>query len=372
MKLLDLFEMGSATVPVAPGGGPPTGLARAKTRNVSFVEPRNVFGETPKTAGGTPALPVRKSFRVTRLAFILLLVVGTNVLALDAFQLQPQAQVSGGGVFLDEIVTSTNAVAPHVRVSTAPRFGQVLMLSRKQIEVVLSRASNIAFTNCLGAEQVRVTRRARLLEEEELKLLLTAQLQQDVIKDRGELELRMARPWTATSVPDESLTMKIVELPASGVSPLFVCRFELSTTNETVGAWQVSLSAKMSREVWISRAALRRGVLLADADLLRERRDVLTVRDALADFAVADPSVETSEYIAPNVPLLARSLKIKPAVRRGQSVEAMVVDGALEVSMKVEVLEDGIPGQMIRIRNPQTKRELRGKVQNEQTILVTL
>jgi flagella basal body P-ring formation protein FlgA len=118
--------------------------------------------------------------------------------------------------------------------------------------------------------------------------------------------------------------------------------------------------------------ALRRGVSLAEADLVRERRDVLTVRDALADFAVADPSIEISEYVGANVPLLVRSLKIKTAVHRGQSVEAMVIDGALAVSMKVEVLEDGIPGQTIRIRNPQTKREFRGKVQNEQTILVSL
>jgi flagella basal body P-ring formation protein FlgA len=40
--------------------------------------------------------------------------------------------------------------------------------------------------------------------------------------------------------------------------------------------------------------------------------------------------------------------------------------------MKVDVLEDGATGQVIRIRNPQTRRELRGKVQDEQTILISL
>lgn len=302
----------------------------------------------------------------------ILLFAAAHVFALDAFQLQPQSQVTGDGVFLDEIVTCTNAIAPHVRVATSPRFGQALTLSRNQIEIVLARTPDISFTNCLGAEQIRITRRARSLDEEQLKSLLTAQLQQDVIKDRGELELRMARPWTTVSVPDETLTLKITELPTSGISPLFACRFELGTSNEVVGAWQVSVSAKMWREVWISRSALRGGVLLADADLVRERRDVLTVRDALADFAVADSTIEISDYVAPNVPLLARSLKVRPVVRRGQSIDVTVIDGALMVSMKMEVLEDGIPGQMIRIRNPQTKRELRGKVQNEQTILISL
>jgi flagella basal body P-ring formation protein FlgA len=40
--------------------------------------------------------------------------------------------------------------------------------------------------------------------------------------------------------------------------------------------------------------------------------------------------------------------------------------------MKVEVLEDGAPGQIIRARNPISRRDVSGKVLNEQTILVTL
>jgi flagella basal body P-ring formation protein FlgA len=38
----------------------------------------------------------------------------------------------------------------------------------------------------------------------------------------------------------------------------------------------------------------------------------------------------------------------------------------------VEILEDGLPGQTVRIRNLKSKREFRGKVQNEETIHVTL
>lgn len=307
-----------------------------------------------------------------RFFLTLILVAGARLSASDTYQLLPHAQAGGAGVFLDEIVTSTNAVVPHVRVGTSPRLGQTAQFSRQQIVAVLSRVGELAFTNCTGAEHVRITRRVRSLEEDELKVLLTTILQGEVIKERGELELRLARPWIAASVPDEPLTLKILDLPASGPSALFVCRFELSTSNETVGTWQVSLHAKLWREVWLSRTALRRGLLLADAELIRERRDVLSVREALADFDRADASMEIAEYIAPNAPLLLRSLKVKPAMRRGQSAEALVVDGALAISMKVEVLEDGIPGQTIRVRNPQTKRELRGKIQNEQTILVSL
>lgn len=307
-----------------------------------------------------------------RLLPIFLLALGPSAFALDGFELRPNAQVTSAGVFLDEIASGINGAVPHLRVAAAPRPGQSLTVPRRQIEATLARMSEAASTNFSGALQVQVTRRTRLLEEDELRLLLSAQLQAGYIRDRGELELRFARPWTPVPIPDEPLKLKILDLPTSGVAPLFVCRFELAATNETTGPWQVSMQAKVWREIWTSRTALRRGTLLADADLIRERHDVLTLREAPADFAAPDPGLELGENVTAHAPLPARSLKVKPAVRRGQAVEALVVDGALAITMKVEALEDGIPGQLIRIRNPQTKRELKGKVQNEQTILVSL
>jgi flagella basal body P-ring formation protein FlgA len=40
--------------------------------------------------------------------------------------------------------------------------------------------------------------------------------------------------------------------------------------------------------------------------------------------------------------------------------------------VKAEAMEDGLPGQIIRVRNSKSKREFRGKVQNESTVIVAL
>jgi flagella basal body P-ring formation protein FlgA len=61
-----------------------------------------------------------------------------------------------------------------------------------------------------------------------------------------------------------------------------------------------------------------------------------------------------------------------PVVHRGQTVAALVNQGALNITMKVVVLEDGAPGQIVRARNQQSLRDIRGKVLNDQTILVSL
>ena len=53
-------------------------------------------------------------------------------------------------------------------------------------------------------------------------------------------------------------------------------------------------------------------------------------------------------------------------------MEAVFREGTLTISLKVETLEDGALGQTVRVRNPKTRRELIGKVQNEDLILIAL
>ena len=288
--------------------------------------------------------------------------------------LQPAVQVDGEGVFLSQVLAvPSNAALPVVRLAAAPAFGQAAVLGRAQIQqAILQLAPELATTNWAGAERVRVTRRARVFRETDLKELLTGVLQQEYVKDRGELELRLTRSWTAVSLPDEPLTLKILDLPTSGVSPMFIVRFELRAAREVLGSWQAPVQARIWKEIWVAHAPLKRGQSLRDDDLVRERRDVLTLRDPLADLSTDDGTLELGENVQAGVPLLARVLKIKPLVHRGQSADALLQDGALAITMKVEILEDGIPGQIVRARNPQSRREIRGKVINEQTILISL
>lgn len=212
----------------------------------------------------------------------------------------------------------------------------------------------------------------RALEEAEIVTLLTDALQRDYVKSRGELELRLTRPWTARPVPDAPLTVKILELPNAGVTASCIVRFELRSGEQKLGEWQTPLQARVWREVWVARSPAKRGENLADADLARERRDVINVREALAEFSERDPTLELAEPTQNGAILFARSVKLKTVIRRGQLADALIEDGTLRVTMKVEALEDGAPGQIIRARNPQTRRDVRGKVVNDQTIALTL
>ncbi len=290
----------------------------------------------------------------------------------SALNLHPGAQVNAEGIYLSDVAHAA-APLPAVRLATAPAFGQTVTLTRAQIqELLVKLAPECATTNWQGAPQVRVTRRAIALAEDTLKELLTTTLQRDYVKDLGELELRFTRPWTAINVPDEPLSLKILNLPASGVGPMFIVRFELAAGTEILGTWQACLEAKVWKEIWVAQSPLRRGELFGEADLVRERRDMLTIHDALANVARDDSTCEFSQSVPAGAPILARVLRPRALVHRGQHADAVVRDGTLEVTMKVVVLEDGVPGQIVRARNPVSQREIRGKVLDEQTLLVML
>ena len=311
---------------------------------------------------------------------ILLLLLGAAAAAgagePDAWQLLPQAQVDSTGIFLDQIVvtpTPSSVVPPHLRLAPAPSLGQTASLSRKQItELAQIHNPEILTTNWSGATQVRVSRRTRQLSDSDLIELLTGVLQKGFVKDRGELELHLARPWAQVPVPDEPLTLKIVELPGAGISPSFVTTFELWNGRENVGSWQVVLQATVWRDVPVAQSALQRGQLLKDADIALARRDVLVQRDFFAHFPSTDDTLEVTDNIQPGMTLLNRSVHARPLILRGRVVDAVFQDGNLSISLKVETLEDGLLGQTVRVRNPKTRRELYGKVQNEQTVLITL
>jgi len=224
----------------------------------------------------------------------------------------------------------------------------------------------------IAASPASVVQSTRTLTETDVLALLTATLQRDYVKDKGTLELAFTQPWTAITVPDGPLSVKILELPTAGVTSSFIIRFQLCTPQQNLGTRQATVQAHVWREVWEAHSALRRGQPLSGADVGRERCDVLNVREALADFTADDPSLELAEPVPAGIPLLARMIKPRTVIRRGQLTDALLQDGALSITTKVEALEDGALGQIIRARNPVSHRDLTGRVVDSRTILISL
>ena len=286
-------------------------------------------------------------------------------------QMLAAAPVNGDGIFVPQIFSSAQPL-PVIRLSDAPAFGKTLILTRAQIcDLLVANAPGVG-TNFSGSDAIKIFRRARTLGESDILGMLTAALQHDYIRDKGQLELHLTQPWASLVVPDEPLTLDVTELPTAGVATAFIVRFNLRTANETLGNWPANVKASVWREVWVASIQLKRGDALSQGMLARERRDVLSLHEPVADFATAGDALEITEAVPAGHPLLACMVKARAVVHRGQRVEALVQDGSMSIRTQVDVLEDGAPGETVHARNTVTRRELTGTVLNDRTILISL
>jgi hypothetical protein len=240
----------------------------------------------------------------------------------NSWELRAEAKVDSSGVFLDQIISAVpSAIIPHVQIASAPAFGQTNEFTRaKIIEKARKVLPELNASNCLGAAAIRISRRSRMLNSLELTKLLTAELQKNYVKDQGELELNLTRPWNSVSVPDEPFALKVTDIPASGVSPNFVARFELWNSKEQIGKWQVAIQCHVWRDIPIAHSTLARGESLIGADIVLERRDFLLQRDVFMDFPTTDSSLELTENLRPGMPLLNRSVRARADIRPGKDI----------------------------------------------------
>ena len=191
-------------------------------------------------------------------------------------------------------------------------------------------------------------------------------------KKSGELELIPVRPLPAISVPaDKTLQLRVLYHPGAPMAYMRV-KFDLQADSEQIGEWTVYYRAKLYRDVWVARSPGQAKKPLDQIDLAKERRDVINVRQPLWQGKKADSRYCLGQGVSSGSLIYDRHIKLTPVVKRGQIAHAFVQIRSLTVRLKVEVLEDGAPGETVRIRNLQTKKEIRGTVINEKYIKVKL
>jgi flagella basal body P-ring formation protein FlgA len=256
---------------------------------------------------------------------------------------------------------------PLVRNLAVACLAAAAMVCHAATDAMPVPAASVASTNAANAP-----RSNGRLEEDELRGLLTTALTQRRGEKDTEWEFNLTRPWTPISVPDEPLSLEILEPALNRITSNCILKFELRAAKRSIGTWQAAVQARCWRPVLVAHTMLRRGQALREEDFARERRDLLALRDPLAEFPPTTAEYELAETVPVGAALTARAVRLKPVLARGQLADAIIREGAMIISLKVEILEEGVPGQMIRVRNPQSRRELRGKVLDEQTVSIPL
>jgi flagella basal body P-ring formation protein FlgA len=184
----------------------------------------------------------------------------------------------------------------------------------------------------------------------------------------GELTLELVRPWTPPAQVAVTWELAVLEYPSLPAASMLV-RCRLLADGELAGDHTLLVRASLWRDVWVSRQPLTMGASF-DASVLDVRRvDLLRERDALP-AAVGDRSYIFSRALPAGRTLTWRDLARRPLVRKGELVEVSAADGMLLVTMKALAMENGAQGDVVTVRNPDSRKDFAAQVIDENRVQV--
>ena len=187
-------------------------------------------------------------------------------------------------------------------------------------------------------------------------------------KLEGELQLELIRPWSPPARVAETWMLEMLEYPSVPAASMLV-RCRILADGVAVGDATLVLRAALWRDVWVARQPLVAGTTFEASELETRRVDMLRDRDALPAI-VGDHSYSFARAVNAGRVLTWRDISRRPLVKKGNVVEVSAGDGQLLITMKALALENGAEGDMVTVRNQESRRDFAAMVVDENRVQV--
>lgn len=172
------------------------------------------------------------------------------------------------------------------------------------------------------------------------------------------------------TLPAGTLELKARVRPGTDLSGTVPVTVEAWVDGAQVRSLSVGVKVVPLAEVLVAARLIPRHSLIGPEDVKVERRPLGTGTEPLREPAAAlqQRAIRT---INPGEPILATLLEFPPLVRRGDIVTLTVQGPGLTAVTQGEAREDGKAGQIIRVRNRTSGREVYGQVEGERSVRVS-
>jgi flagella basal body P-ring formation protein FlgA len=187
----------------------------------------------------------------------------------------------------------------------------------------------------------------------------------------GDLHLSFVQPWNNVEVRNDKDWRVVVDEMKSGyVSPSMVLSFRIEASGQLIGTWKETVEAKLYRPVWMTQRRLERGERLDSMVCALKNIDVLSQKLPYVP-ADADLSIyEMAQILGQERPLTEQDIKLRPLVHKGDFVNVVVNQGALNISMKGIALGTAGAGETVGIRNKDSRKDFQAQVIGQNTVQV--
>lgn len=184
----------------------------------------------------------------------------------------------------------------------------------------------------------------------------------------GELQLELLRPWSPPAQVASTWALDVLEFPSVPSSSMLM-RCRVLADGADTGEVTLVLRASLWRDAWVARAPASVGEGFDPSQLETRRVDLFRDRDALP-AAVGDTSYCYVRSVSPGRLLTWRDVARKPLVRKGTLVDVSAAEGQLVITMKAVAMENGAQGDVVTVRNPESRKDFAAMVVDENHVQV--
>lgn len=195
-----------------------------------------------------------------------------------------------------------------------------------------------------------------------------AQSLQSHFQLQGELDLSLVRPWTAPTQGAQKWDFAITEFPGIPSANMLL-QIQLSADGKVVDNHSLMVHASLWRDAWVAREPLRDGVVFSPSLLDTRRVDVFVERDALPADEGGDAYIFCRQ-VAPDRVLTWHDIARRPLVHRGEVVDVTGTEGELSLRMKALATQTGAQGDLITVRNLESRKLISAIVTGEDQVQV--
>ena len=238
-----------------------------------------------------------------------------------------------------------------------------------QLDSLLAPVNPAALPSPAGANAATPPSVPDVLNAEMLRAELEKELQARLSLN-GELRIEVTNAWQPIKLPAPEFAIQLTEMPIGGIGSTFFVRAKIVSGTSSFGPFQIAVRAQLWQEVWMAANRLDRGQALDRSVLAAQKVDVLHERQQMISTDVDPATLELTMNLNAGRPLTKREAVSRPVVRKGQVVQVVAQQGTLTVSMKAIALENGATGDLIRLRNLDSRKDFNAQVINETKVQV--
>jgi flagella basal body P-ring formation protein FlgA len=184
----------------------------------------------------------------------------------------------------------------------------------------------------------------------------------------GEWELTAQQAVVTPPTEAAVWSLSVTEFPAQP-SPYLVLHYKLIADGVIAQENSVLVHASLWKMAWVTRHPLSARSIFDASSLDTQRVDSFTQRDIVAASAGDNTYAYTHDIRADSL-ITWHDLARRPLVKKGDIVDVIATEGMLSVSMKALAMENGVRGDLVTVRNLETRKDISGIVVSDDRVEV--